>query len=144
MDNQQKQQKITACAFLHKEGKLLTAKRAMTKSFLPGVYELVGGHVEFGETLEECLIREFREELHIDIVVGNIFYAFTYLENGNTNHVVEVEFFAKMQDEIQPIILNPEDHSEYHWITQEEIDKYNFTEEEKKAVVKGFELLSLQ
>lgn len=138
---QDKQQKITACAFLHKDGKLLTAKRAMTKFFLPGVYELVGGHVEFGETLEECLVREFREELHIDIVVGNIFYAFTYLEDNGVKHVLEVEFFAKMQDEGQPIVLNPEDHLEYHWITKEEIDTYNFTEEEKKAVIKGFELL---
>lgn len=144
MIDQQKQQKITACAFLHKDGKLLTAKRAMTKSFLPGVYELVGGHVEFGETLEECLVREFHEELHIDIVVGNIFYAFTYLEDDGIKHVVEVEFFAKMQDESQAIVLNPEDHSEYHWVTKEEVDKYNFTEEEKKAIVRGFELLALQ
>lgn len=140
MHNQQNQQ-ITACAFLNKDGKLLTAKRATTKDFLPGVYELIGGHVEFGETLEDCLIREFREELHIDIVVGNPFYAFTYLADNNTNHIVEVEFFAKMKDPNQHITLNSEDHSEFHWITKEEIEAYNFTEEEKRAIVKGFELL---
>src|SRR5882724_11217154 len=96
--NNRKIQAITACAFIHKEGKLLIAKRADTKKFLSGKYELLGGHVEFGESLEACLVRELKEELHIDIKVENPFYAFTYLSDNDEYHNVEVDFFATMSN----------------------------------------------
>lgn len=68
-------QAITACAFTVRNGRLLIARRAATKSFLPGVYELPGGHVEFGETMEEGLTRELQEELHIGIVTSGASFA---------------------------------------------------------------------
>jgi 8-oxo-dGTP pyrophosphatase MutT (NUDIX family) len=49
------QQVITPTAFIHRivNGKacVFMAKRAATKKFLPGVYEIPGGHVEFGEDI---------------------------------------------------------------------------------------------
>jgi 8-oxo-dGTP diphosphatase len=106
-------QKITACAFLHKDGKLFIAKRADTKKFLPGKFELPGGHIEYGEDIEAGLKREFQEEFGIDIKVGQPCYAFTYM-NGD-NHVVEVDYLAQLADPNIEIKLNPEDHSEYRW-----------------------------
>lgn len=41
-------QTITACAFLIKDGKLLLAKRAATKTFLPNKYGLIGDYAGFG------------------------------------------------------------------------------------------------
>lgn len=47
------QQVITAVAFIHQvidgEQKVFLPKRAATKKFLPNVYELPGGHIDFGE-----------------------------------------------------------------------------------------------
>ena len=57
-----KRQIITACVFLHNEGKVLVGKRSNRKSFLPGKWELPGGHVEFSETIGQCLKRELQEE----------------------------------------------------------------------------------
>ncbi len=56
-----KKQLITACAFLHQDGKLFTAKRAETKNFLPGKYELPGGHVEYGDNEYLAIKAGFRE-----------------------------------------------------------------------------------
>lgn len=135
-------QSIIACAFVHQDGKLLIAKRAATKKFLPDKYELLGGHVEFGETLEQCIVREIQEELHIDVIVEDPFYAFTYLSDENTIHNVEVDFFAQMRNPQQRIVLNPDDHSEFKWISREEVSQYfDENDEEKLAVIKGFELL---
>jgi 8-oxo-dGTP diphosphatase len=135
-------QVITACAFIHKEGKLFLAKRAATKAFLPNKYELVGGHVEFGETLEQALAREIQEEIRLDVIIERPFHAFTYLAKDETEHVVEIDYFARMKDESEEIHLNPEDHSEYHWITEEEIDQYLDPEDdETKAIREGFYLL---
>lgn len=45
-------------------GKILLQKRSMNKHFLPGMWDsAVGGHVSFGESIEEALFRETREEL---------------------------------------------------------------------------------
>lgn len=56
------QQVITACAFIHHKfngvEKVFLPKRADTKKFLPGAYELPGGHIDFGEDPVSGLKRE--------------------------------------------------------------------------------------
>ena len=143
--NTQKAQAITACAFIHKDGKLLIAKRADTKTFLPGKYELLGGHVEFGESLEACLVRELQEELHIDITVENPFYAFTYFSDNDTCHNVEVDFFATLTPPNQKILMNKKDHSDFKWISADEVDTYlSENDKEAQAIKKGFEILRVK
>lgn len=138
-----KRQEITACVFLHREGKLFIAKRANTKKFLPGKFELIGGRMEFGEKIEDGLIREAMEELHIKIKVGQPFFAFTYLSENDTKYSVEIDYFAKMQNPDDEIIINPEDHSEYKWISEDEIDTYLPKDDpETEAVKKGFQMLN--
>ncbi len=140
MDQQLKPQKITACAFLHKDGKLFIAKRADTKKFLPGKFELPGGHVEYGEDIREGLKREFREEFGVEIIVGETFYSFTYM-NGD-NHVVEVDFFAELLHPDVEIKLNPADHSEYLWVDRNELNSiWDKEDAEYQAIQKGFEIL---
>jgi 8-oxo-dGTP pyrophosphatase MutT (NUDIX family) len=60
------QQVMTSCAFIHHHidgiEKVFLPKRAETKRFLPGVYELPGGHIEFGEDMLAGLKREIMEE----------------------------------------------------------------------------------
>lgn len=50
----------------NKEGDLLLQKRSQTKDIQPGKWDTaVGGHVDYGESIEEALRRETREELGI-------------------------------------------------------------------------------
>ena len=114
---------MVASAFIHKDGKVLIAKRAASKSFLPDRWEVPGGQVEFGESIEVAIAREIQEEIHVDIVVGDPFYTFTYLPEPDIQGI-EVDCFATLTDSSQEIILNPEDHSEYTWISEAEIDTY--------------------
>lgn len=44
------------------DGRLFSQRRSMTRSFGPGLWDNVGGHVEDGETLLQTLVREMREE----------------------------------------------------------------------------------
>lgn len=143
------QQVITACAFIYKfedgEYKVFLPKRAETKKFLPNVYELPGGHLDFGEGLEEGLKREVKEEFGKELGVGDVFYAFTYVNEIKGSHSAEIIYFAQFVDD-KEIILNPEDHSEYQWFKLEEIDKaFDATkvieDPEVKAIKKGFEIL---
>lgn len=142
MSDNNKIQKVTACAFIHKDGKLFVARRADTKKFLPGKYELPGGHIEFGETMEDGLRREIMEEFGFDVIIGEPFHAFTYTRDAGTVHSIEVDYFVTLADLNQEIKLNPEEHSQFHWISQEEVlNFFEADDEECHAIMKGFEVL---
>jgi 8-oxo-dGTP diphosphatase len=56
---------VVACALVDADGRVLIAQRPEGKQ-LAGLWEFPGGKVEKGETPEECLIRELREELGVE------------------------------------------------------------------------------
>ncbi len=139
------QQVITACAFIHHDFdgvvKVFRPKRADTKKFLPGLFELPGGHIEFGEDIIEGLKREIREEIGIRISVGDPFAVFTYLNEVKGSHSIEVVYFTKFIDPIENIRLNSEDHSEYQWSAEHELKVGQTSDRELENIKRGFELL---
>lgn len=142
------QQVITACAFIYKRVEkkvmLFLPKRAPTKKFLPNKFELPGGHINFGESLEDGLKREIKEELNVDIIIKGCFHAFTYINEVKGSHSVEILYFAQFTSPESEIKLNPEDHSEYIWVDFKDYLKLGIdhNDEEAKAIIKGFKLIS--
>jgi ADP-ribose pyrophosphatase YjhB (NUDIX family) len=67
-----KYKKIVVCVDgVHaKDGKILLLKRNVEP--FKGFWHVVGGHVEEGESLEEAVKREFREETGLDVTVGGV------------------------------------------------------------------------
>ena len=55
---------VAACALIDPDGRVLIAQRPPGKP-MAGLWEFPGGKAEPGERLEQCLIRELREELGI-------------------------------------------------------------------------------
>ena len=62
-------EKIVTAAIIRRNGSVLLARRSPSEN-LAGFWEFPGGKVEDGETSEECLARELREELGIQTTVG--------------------------------------------------------------------------
>jgi 8-oxo-dGTP diphosphatase len=60
---------VAACALVDADGRVLIAQRPPGKQ-LAGLWEFPGGKVEPGETPEECLIRELREEIGVETKVA--------------------------------------------------------------------------
>lgn len=58
-----------ACAIIEQEGKVLAAQRSATMT-LPLKWEFPGGKIEAGESPEECLVRELKEELGVSVSIG--------------------------------------------------------------------------
>ncbi len=146
-------QVITACAFVHAkfdgEYKVFLPKRAATKKFLPGVFELPGGHIDFGEDIINGLKREIKEEFGMSARIGDPFAVFTYTNDIKKSHSIEVIYFAQFEDEITSIRFNPEDHSEYGWFSKAELEEATTPEKglddvEFKAILKGFNLLEAE
>jgi mutator protein MutT len=61
---------IVTAAVIEKDGCILIARRM--RGLHAGVWEFPGGTLEEGETYEECLKRELREELSVDAEVGDL------------------------------------------------------------------------
>ena len=84
------------------------------------LWEFVGGKVEPGETREQALVRECREELAVEVRVGDIFMDVVHEYPDITVHLSL--FNAEFAD-CQPTLL---EHVDSRWITVAEIDEYDF------------------
>lgn len=84
------------------------------------LWEFVGGKVEPGETKEEALIRECREELGVTLSVGEVFMEVTHTYPDLTVHLTLFQA-AIRAGEPQKL-----EHQDLRWITREEIDQYPF------------------
>ena len=84
------------------------------------LWEFVGGKVEPGETKEQALIRECREELAVTLSVGDVFMDVTHEYHDLTVHLT---LFNATIAEGEPQKL---EHNDIRWITPSEIPNYEF------------------
>ena len=84
------------------------------------LWEYVGGKVEKGETKEQALIRECKEELNIVLNVGDVFMEVVHEYPDITVHLT---LFTATIAEGVPQKL---EHNHIKWITPAEIPNYNF------------------
>ena len=90
-----------------RDGMVLLVHRSPSARFYPDVWDLFGGHVEMGESLEEALRRKAREELGIEVL------ALRWL--GQAYDPVEpavVHVYAVSSWEGEPVNAAPEEHTE--------------------------------
>lgn len=84
------------------------------------LWEFVGGKVEPGETKEQALIRECREELAVTVTVGEVFMDVVHRYPDLTVHLT---LFHAAIAEGTPQKL---EHEDIRWITVVELDHYAF------------------
>lgn len=84
------------------------------------LWEFVGGKVEAGETKQEALVRECREELGVAVSVGDVYMELTHVYPDLTIHLTL--FHAKITDGVPQLL----EHNAVCWITPEEIGCYDF------------------
>lgn len=84
------------------------------------LWEFVGGKVEPGETKEQALVRECREELAIELEVGAPFMDVLHQYPDLTVHLT---LFLAAVREGTPQML---EHNDIRWITVAEMEQYEF------------------
>ena len=84
------------------------------------LWEFVGGKVEPGETKEQALIRECREELAVTLSVGDVFMDVVH---EYPDLMVHLTLFNAIIAEGEPVKL---EHNDIRWITPSEIPNYDF------------------
>ena len=111
-------------ALIWDKDKFVICQRPATKSCAL-LWEIVGGKVEAGETKEEALIRECREELNIILTVGDVFTEVVYEYPDITVHLTL--FNAEISEGVPELL----EHNDLKWITPSEIPNYNFCSADK-------------
>ena len=110
--------KLVTAAIIERDGKVLIARRAPA-SKLAGQWEFPGGKVEEGETLQQCLVRELKEELGIDVTVGAhvVSSDFRYDHGGFRIEAFRVTWVSGA--------LTLKDHDKIEWIKASELGNFS-------------------
>ena len=121
---------ICVAGALIRDGRVLLVRRSLSARHYPDVWDLFGGHVNRGESLEETLRREAREELGIDVltlkwmdrIYDRVETAIVYL-------------FTVSSWEGEPANAAPGEHSEVRWFGADELPESEAMDAYRRQVV---------
>lgn len=114
-------------------------KVLVSDEFIKGhrITKFPGGGLEFGEGVQDCLIREFREELDLEITVDSHFYTtdfFVASAFDSNSQVISIYYKVSALMEI-PVYISQEPHDyvmaegaqSFRWIDRDRINENDFT-----------------
>ncbi len=97
------------------KGRLVLLGKRYPGGALGEKWEFPGGKVEPGEDATQCLVREFREELEVDIEVGDFLAEGWFRHNGTSFRLCAYQIFLISEQ----FVFN--EHSELRWFAWDDI-----------------------
>jgi 8-oxo-dGTP diphosphatase len=103
------------------EGRIFVQRRSADRTLFPDCWDIVGGHAEPGETIDEALRREVAEETgwsvsHVLGVVGE----YRYTGDDGVDRV-ETDFLVRVDGDLRRPRLETDRHTEFRWLAEDEI-----------------------
>ena len=112
--------KLIAHALIEEDGKHLLIKRSKIKRGLPNVYpfywDIPGGSVEENELPREAALREAMEEVNQKILIDKIIHEDSQFDASKDTVFTRLVYAGRIL-EVRDIILNPEEHTDFVWIS---------------------------
>ncbi len=112
---------IGVAVIWNNQGKILIDRRRLG-GLLGGLWEFPGGKIEIGETMKACIVREIREELAIEVEVGDHLITIDH-SYSHFRVTLNVYHCHHLSGEPQPLECD-----EIRWVTVDEIDQFPFPE----------------
>ncbi|MCP4542779.1 MAG: NUDIX hydrolase [Chloroflexi bacterium] len=131
--------KVRATAVLIEDGSILLAEQRVTES-LARRWSLPGGTLEFGETLQDCIVREMKEETGLDVAIDRLLYVCDRLQDNR--HVVHITFAVKRLGGRLQIGFEPEANANpiksVKMVPLASLREYGFSEQFCELAMMGF------
>ncbi len=121
-----------AAALIWNDNKFMICQRPAHKGNAL-LWEFVGGKAEKGETLQEALVRECREELDVTVSVGDEFMDVVHQYPDIKVHLTV--FNARIESGTPKLL----EHVDIKWITPDEITNYDFCKADTDILAKIIE-----
>jgi len=113
---------VAACALLDADGRILIAKRPEEKA-MAGLWEFPGGKIEPGETPEQAVVRELREELSVE-PCERCLHPFAFVSHPYDDfHIVMPLFLCRTWDGFP----HPNEGQELAWVRKEKLRDYQMS-----------------
>lgn len=127
---------VRVYALLEHNGKVLVMHEPFQGKL---IYKFPGGGLEFGEGTKDCLVREFKEELNLDVEITSHFYTqdfFVLNAFDPTEQVLLIYYKATITDKaLANLKILDADIEELVWIEPKQLKATKFTLEADKVVV---------
>ena len=101
---------VVADSLLIRDGQILLAKRSKGLSESPDCWSIPGGGVVYGESVQEALIREIKEELNLDLIDYKLWNVYSAM--SDSYQIIALYFVGSA---VGDIILQEKEISEAKW-----------------------------
>jgi 8-oxo-dGTP diphosphatase len=121
MEEKQEKLRVRVCGVCIYEDKILLVKQ-IGLPHVPYLWTPAGGGVEFGETLEQALEREFFEETTLKVQVGHLLFVHQFIHSPL--HAIEFFFEVKVHKNDIKEVYSPDNEpylEEVRWLSFEEL-----------------------
>ena len=118
---------VGAAVITNRKGEILVAQRRQ-QDMLGGLWEFPGGKQEEGETIEECIVRELKEELGINIETGDFLVT---VKHAYSHFTMDMHtYFARIKSG-RPRPIHCQD---YRWLKRSELSTLPYSKADLKII----------
>lgn len=97
-----------------------------------GTWSCPGGHIEFGETVSECSVRETLEETGANLhLINNHFDWNEKIWEKEEKHYITIYSLGTLDEDAEPVIMEPNKCLEWRWFEESELEGLTLMEDKK-------------
>lgn len=119
---------ICQSIIIKNSNEVLLLRRHKEEIDTPDKWDFPGGKQEFGESPEDCVIREIFEETDLEVNNPQLIKIvnYTYEKPDKIVHLMRFFYLFRIDSNEIKINLDEREHYDFRWIKKKEINQYSF------------------
>jgi 8-oxo-dGTP diphosphatase len=128
--------RVAGALVVDDRGRIFFQKRSAERKLFPNTWDIVGGHLEPGESVDDALRREVREETgwRVSDVLG-VVGDYTYVGDDGLFRL-ETDFLVRVDGDLSRPRLEAGKHTEYRWLGPDELDVLDESRETNDGMIR--------